>query len=95
MFLFNIGRMARAHEGRGGVVIELKGEREALNFETYFYSTKDEIIKRLWITLPGMMKELLTAGHCIGYNQQQSIFIFRELTFPVRVREATFWRVSC
>ena len=33
MFLFNIGRMARAHEGRGGVVIELKGEREALNFE--------------------------------------------------------------
>ena len=33
MFLFNIGRMARAHEGRGGVVIELKGEREALKGE--------------------------------------------------------------
>jgi len=33
VFLFNIGRMARAHEGRGGVIIDLKGELEALNFE--------------------------------------------------------------
>ena len=31
VFLFNTGRMPRAHEG--GTIVELKGELEALNFE--------------------------------------------------------------